>query len=76
VDAFFVDTNSTIEVFKRTSAIYGTLLAFQLLMGHGFEADMELLIQALPTDKDCIVVDLITFCRPARKCVHQLLDLV
>jgi hypothetical protein len=37
---------------------------------------MELLIQALPTDKDCIVVDLITFIRPARKCVHQLLDLV
>jgi hypothetical protein len=41
VDAFFVDTDGTIEVFKRNSCIYRVLLAFQLLMGYGFKADLS-----------------------------------
>jgi hypothetical protein len=41
-DTFSVNTEGTIEVFKRTSRTYGALLAFQLLMGHGFKAEMEL----------------------------------
>jgi hypothetical protein len=41
VDTFFVDTSSIIEVLKHRSCLYGALLAFQLLMGYGFEADMQ-----------------------------------
>jgi hypothetical protein len=76
VDAFFVDTDGTIEVLKRNSRLYGALLVFQLLMGYGFEADMELLTKALPKDKDGTAVDLSAFSRPARKCARQLLELV
>ena len=75
-DAFSVDTDSTIELFKRTSRTYGALLAFQLLMGYGFKADMELLTKELPKDQDGLAIDLSPFSRPARKCAHQLLDLV
>ena len=39
-DTFSVNTEGTIEVFKRTSRTYGALLAFQLLMGHDFKVDM------------------------------------
>jgi hypothetical protein len=39
-DAFAVDTKDNIEVLKRTSRTYGALLAFQLMMGYGFKADM------------------------------------
>jgi hypothetical protein len=67
VDAFFVDTDDTIEVFKRTSRIYGALLAFQLLMGYGFEADMELLTKELPKDKDGAAIDPSSFSRPECK---------
>jgi hypothetical protein len=49
---------------------------FQLLMGYGFKADMELLTKALPKDKDGTTVDLSAFSRPARKCARQLLELV
>jgi hypothetical protein len=32
VDSFSINTEGTIEVFKRTSRTYGALLAFHLLM--------------------------------------------
>jgi hypothetical protein len=41
MDAFAVDTKDNIEVLKRTSHTYGALLAFQLMMGYGFKADIE-----------------------------------
>jgi hypothetical protein len=41
VDTFFVDADGIIEVLKRNSRLYAALLAFQLLVGHGFKADME-----------------------------------
>jgi hypothetical protein len=41
MDSFAVDTKDNIEVHKRTSRTYGALLAFQLMMGYGFKADME-----------------------------------
>jgi hypothetical protein len=47
-DAFAVDTESTIKAFKRTSRTYSPLLAFQLMMGHDFKADMELMTKELP----------------------------
>ena len=76
VNAFFVDTNSTIEVLKRRSRLYGALLAFQLLMGYGFEADMERLTKELPKNEDGSTVDLGLFNESARKCAGQLLKLV
>jgi hypothetical protein len=48
VDAFSIDTEGTIKVFKRTSRTYGALLAFQLLTGYCFKADMESLTIELP----------------------------
>jgi hypothetical protein len=47
VDTLSINTEGIIEVFKRTSRTYGALLAFQLLMGHGFKAEMELLTKEL-----------------------------
>jgi hypothetical protein len=76
VDAFSVDTNGTIELFKCTSRIYGALLAFQLLMVYGFKSDMESLTKELPKDQDGVAIDLSSFSRPAHKCARQLLDLV
>jgi hypothetical protein len=70
VDALSIDTDGTIEVFKRTSRIYGALLAFQLLMGYGFEGDMELLTKELLKDKDGVAIDLSSFSRPGRKCAR------
>lgn len=75
-NTFFIDTEGIIEVFKRTSRTYGALLAFQLLMGYGFKADMELLTTELPKDQDGLAIDLSPFSLSARKCARQLLDLV
>ncbi|KAK1628927.1 hypothetical protein QYE76_003242 [Lolium multiflorum] len=52
IDAFAVDTKEVIEVFKRTSRTYGALLAFQLMMGYGFKADIEEMTKELPKEKD------------------------
>jgi hypothetical protein len=60
-DTFSVNTEGTIEVFKRTSRTYGALLAFQLLMGHGFKAEMELLTRELPKGPDGLAIDLSSF---------------
>jgi hypothetical protein len=67
---FFVDTEGIIKVFKRTSRTYGALLAFQLLMGYGFKADMESLTTELPKDQDGIAIDLSLFSVSARKCAR------
>ena len=71
VDAFSVDTEGIIEVFKRTSRTYGALLAFQLLMEYGFKADMESLTTELPKDQDGLAIDLSPFSVPARKCARR-----
>jgi hypothetical protein len=61
---------------KCTSRTSGALLAFQLLMGYGFKANMELLTTELPKDQDGLAIDLSPFSLSARKCARQLLDLV
>ncbi|KAK1618650.1 hypothetical protein QYE76_024167 [Lolium multiflorum] len=76
IDAFAVDTKEVIEVFKRTSRTYGALLAFQLMMGYGFKADIEEMTKELPKGKDGRSIDLSTFTASARTCARQLLDLV
>jgi hypothetical protein len=75
-DTFSVDTEGTIEVFKRTSRTYDALLAFQLMMGYGFKADMEMMTKELPKDRDGQAIDLSLYKASARKCALQLLGLV
>jgi hypothetical protein len=48
VNVFFIATDNTIEVLKRNSRLYGAALVFHLLMGYGFEADMERFTKELP----------------------------
>jgi hypothetical protein len=67
-DTFSVNIEGTIEVFKRTSRTYSALLAFQLLMGHGFKAEMELLIKERSNGQDGLAIDLSPFKASARKC--------
>jgi phosphoenolpyruvate synthase/pyruvate phosphate dikinase len=76
IDAFAVDTKEVIEVFKRTSRTYGALLAFQLMMGHGFKADIEEMSKELPKEQDGRFIDLSIFKTSALKCARQLLELV
>ncbi|KAK1648707.1 hypothetical protein QYE76_066512 [Lolium multiflorum] len=76
IDAFAVNTKEVIEVFKRTSRTYGALLAFQLMMGHGFKADIEKMSKELPKDQDGQFIDLGIFKTSAVQCARQLLDLV
>jgi hypothetical protein len=76
VNTFFVDTDDTIEVLKRHSRLYGALLAFQLLMGYSFEANMERLTKALPTNQDGSTVKLDLYSVPVCRCACQLLKLV
>jgi hypothetical protein len=76
IDAFAVNTKEVIEVFKRTSRTYGALLAFQLMKGHGFKADIGEMSKDLPEDQDGKYVDLGEFKTSTLKCAHQLLELV
>lgn len=76
IDAFAVDTKEVIEVFKRTSRTYDALLAFQLMMGHGFKADIEEMSRELPKKQDGQFVDLGIFKTSALKCARHLLELV
>jgi hypothetical protein len=75
VNAFFINTDDTIEVLKHTPRLYRALLAFRLLMGYGFEADMEQLTK-VPKKKDGTAVDLGIYSDLAHKCACQLLKLV
>jgi hypothetical protein len=75
-NTFFIDSGSAIEVLKRRSRLYGAVLTFQLLMGYGFESDLERLTKALPKNEDGSLVDLGLFNELARVCVSHLLKLV
>ncbi|KAK1632442.1 hypothetical protein QYE76_006757 [Lolium multiflorum] len=75
-DAFLVDPSEPVEVLKRHSRLFGAVLTFQLLMGHGLESDLEKLSKALPVDVDNHLVDLEPFKRSAITCANQLLELV
>ena len=73
---FVTNGGNRIEVLKRTSRILGALLAFQLLMGYGVEADFEAMLLELPKADDGTEVDLAQFTTRARECARQLIDLV
>jgi hypothetical protein len=76
IDAFAINTREVLEVFKCTSRTYGALLAFQLMMGHGFKANIEEMSKELPKEQDGQLVDLGAFKISALKYVCQLLELV
>jgi hypothetical protein len=75
-NTFFIDSSSAIEVLKHRSRLYGAVLAFQLLMGHGLESELEQLSKALPTYADGSPVDLGPFKESAQICASRLLKLV
>ena len=75
-EAFVVEGASQIEVLKRTSRILGALLAFQLLMGYGIQAEFEDMLRDIPKEDDGTEVDLAQFTTRARDCARQLIELV
>ncbi|KAK1649675.1 hypothetical protein QYE76_067480 [Lolium multiflorum] len=75
-DAFLVDPSEPVEVLKRRNHLFGAVLTFQLLMGHGMGSELEELSKALPVDGDNHLVDLEPFKRSAVACANQLLKLV
>ncbi|KAK1626182.1 hypothetical protein QYE76_000497 [Lolium multiflorum] len=76
VDVFLVDPFEPVEVLKRRNRLFGAVLTFQLLMGHGMGSELEKLSKALPVDDDNHLVDLEPFKRSAVTCANQLLKLV
>ncbi|KAK1643324.1 hypothetical protein QYE76_061129 [Lolium multiflorum] len=74
--SFLVDPSEPVEVLKRRSSLFGAVLTFQLLMGHGMGSDLEELSKALPVDNDNHLVDLEPYKRSAVTCANRLLKLV
>ncbi|KAK1618177.1 hypothetical protein QYE76_023694 [Lolium multiflorum] len=74
--SFLVDPSEPVEVLKRRSRLFGAVLTFQLLMGHGMGSELEKLSKALPVDDDNHLVNLEPFKRSAVTCANQLLTLV
>ncbi|KAK1607581.1 hypothetical protein QYE76_031254 [Lolium multiflorum] len=71
---FFVESSEAIGVLKRRSRLFGAVLTFQLLMGHGME--LERLSKALPVGANECLVNLEPFKQSAVICANQLLKLV
>jgi hypothetical protein len=75
-NTFYVDSTDVIEVLKHLSRLYGEVLTFQLLMGHGLDSELEQLSKALPVNADGFSVDFGPFKQSAQVCANQLLKLV
>ncbi|KAM0872464.1 hypothetical protein ACQ4PT_038708 [Festuca glaucescens] len=75
-DTFFIESSEAIEVLKRRSRLFGAVLTFQLLMGHGLGSELEKLSKALPVDADECLINLEPFKQSAVMCANQLLKLV
>ena len=75
-DAFLVDPSEPVEVLKRRSRLFGAVLTFQLLMGHGLGSELEKLSEALPVDDNDCLINLEPFKKSAVICANQLLKLV
>jgi hypothetical protein len=76
VDTFFIESSNAIEVLKRCSRLYGAVLTFQLLMGHGLGSDMEKLSKTLRVIASDSLVDLKPFKQSSLSCANRLLQLV
>ncbi|KAK1641626.1 hypothetical protein QYE76_059431 [Lolium multiflorum] len=75
-DAFLIDPSKPMEVLKRLSRLFGVVLTFQLLMGHGLGSELEKLSKALPVDDNDRLINLEPFKQLAVTCANQLLKLV
>ncbi|KAK1646283.1 hypothetical protein QYE76_064088 [Lolium multiflorum] len=75
-DAFLIDPSEPVEVLKRCNRLFGAVLTFQQLMGHGMGSELEKWCKALPVDDDNHLFDLDPFKRSAVVCANQLLKLV
>jgi hypothetical protein len=75
-DTFFIDSSEAIEVLKWRSHLYGAVLTFQLLMGHGLGSELEKLSKALPVDANDCLVNLEPFKQSLVLCANRLLKLV
>jgi hypothetical protein len=75
-ETFFIESSDAIEVLKRRSRLYGAVLTFQLLMGHGLSSKLEKFSKELPVDDDGCLVDLKPFKKSSVSCANRLLQLV
>ncbi|KAK1669746.1 hypothetical protein QYE76_057905 [Lolium multiflorum] len=75
-EAFLIDPSEPVEVLKRRNRLFGAVLTFQLLMGHGMGSELEEFSKALPVDDENHLVDLEPFKRSAITCANRLLKLV
>ncbi|KAK1665154.1 hypothetical protein QYE76_053313 [Lolium multiflorum] len=76
VDTFFIESSEAIEVLKRRSRLFGSVLTFQLLMGHELGSDLEKLSKTLPVDANNSLINLEPHKQSAVICATQLLKLV
>ncbi|KAK1670090.1 hypothetical protein QYE76_058249 [Lolium multiflorum] len=75
-EAFLIDTSEPVEVLKRRSRLFGEVLTFQLLMGHGLGSELETMFKTLPVDNNDCLLNLEPFKQSAVTCANQLLKLV
>ncbi|KAK1642230.1 hypothetical protein QYE76_060035 [Lolium multiflorum] len=75
-EAFLIDPSEPVEVLKRRNRLFGAVLTFQLLMGHGMGSELEEFSKALPVDDENHLVNLEPFKRSAITCANGLLMLV
>ena len=74
--AFWAEKENPIDSIKRNQHVLGATMTYQLLMGHGVDADFEALSKSMPRDEDDELVDLASFKDSARTCAFQLINLV
>ncbi|KAK1629423.1 hypothetical protein QYE76_003738 [Lolium multiflorum] len=74
-ESFLIDPSEPVEVLKRRSRLFGAVLTFQLLMGHGLGSELERFSEALPVDDNGHLINLEPF-KSAVTCANQLLKLV
>ncbi|KAK1692540.1 hypothetical protein QYE76_009237 [Lolium multiflorum] len=75
-ESFLIDPSEPVEVLKRRSHLFGTVLTFQLLMGHGLGSELESFSEALPVDDNGRLINLEPFKQSAVICANRLLKLV
>ncbi|KAK1649089.1 hypothetical protein QYE76_066894 [Lolium multiflorum] len=75
-ESFLIDPSEPVEVLKRRSHLFGAVLTFQLLMGHGLGSELERFSEALPVDDNGHLINLEPFKQSAVTCANQLLKLV
>ena len=74
--SFWAQRENPIDFIKRNQRILAATMTFQLLMGHGVNADFEGLTKSMPRDDDGELVDLADFKDSAKSCALQLINLV